>query len=73
MRKRAFRSLAVLAVGGAFLLGDCDPTVQATVENGIINTSTAALSSVFQALLNIFSDAVNQDTQAMIQIPGLLG
>jgi len=64
MRLKALRRWAVITLGGAFLLGDCDPTVQATVENGIINSSTAALGSVFQALLNLFEESVAADTQA---------
>jgi hypothetical protein len=60
-RKGIWRAWAAMALGGAFILGDCDPTIQATVENGIINTSTAALSSFYRALINLFGEAVADD------------
>lgn len=49
--------MAAAALGTSLLLGGCDPTLRATVENGIINSSTAALGSVFAAMLQLFQEA----------------
>lgn len=52
LRARLIR-FAASAGGSALLLSGCDPTIQTTVENGIINVSTAFLSSFLQALLQV--------------------
>ncbi len=49
--------LAMLAAGSAFFLGGCDPTLRATVENGIISSSTAFLGSLLQAILQLVQEA----------------
>ncbi len=64
------RRLAAASLGTTLLLGDCDPTIQGTVEDGIINVSTTLLTSTFQALIQIFSEA--QSTTAML-LPAILG
>ena len=49
--------LAAIMSGGLFLLSGCDPTLRATVENGIITTSNSFLASLFQAALQVASEA----------------
>jgi hypothetical protein len=51
------RALAVAALGTTVLLGDCDPTIRATVESGIINSTTSFLTAFYQALLQVFQEA----------------
>lgn len=53
---RAMIRLSALAAGGSLLiLGDCDPTIQSTVESGIINVSTTALNSIMTAILQVYT------------------
>lgn len=48
----------VAAVGGLLLfLTGCDPTLQATIENGIITTSQSLFASVLRALINVAQEA----------------
>jgi hypothetical protein len=49
-----------MTLGSTFLLGDCDPTIQSTVENGIINVSTALLGASLQAALQLAQEEQNQ-------------
>jgi hypothetical protein len=57
MRFRArFYRLAIILAGGAFLLNGCDPTIQSTVENGIINVANTFYGSVLQSVLSILID-----------------
>lgn len=58
VRPRRARMLALL-LGSPFLLGGCDPTIQATVENGIINVSTSLLSSTFQAITGLLGERLD--------------
>ncbi len=39
--------------GSALILEGCDPQIRATVEDGIITTSTALFSSFLQAILQV--------------------
>ena len=48
---------AAMASGGLFFLNGCDPTLRATVENGIITTSNSFLASLFQAVLQVGAEA----------------
>jgi hypothetical protein len=44
----------ILAVCGlALLVSGCDPTLQATVENGIISTSQSVFGSVLNAVIQL--------------------
>jgi hypothetical protein len=52
---RWIRAILVLG-GGAFILGGCDPTIQATVENGIITTTNSLLASLLQAALQVATE-----------------
>ena len=61
MFQRASRRIRVFIaaslLGASFFLGGCDPTLRATTEQGIINLSTTALSSVFAALIELATEA----------------
>ncbi len=63
-RSHRTRRILIAALGGLFLLGGCDPTIQQTVENGIISLSTGLLGSVFAAFLQAFQDS--QSTAAAL-------
>lgn len=67
---RAKLALATTAMGSTLILGDCDPTVRATVEDGIINLSTAALGSVFDAVIELFQESQTEETTASLMRPG---
>lgn len=56
MYRAMFRFSALTAAGGSMLvLGDCDPTIQSTVESGLINVSTTALNSIMTAILQVYT------------------
>ncbi len=48
--------------GSVFLLDGCDPTIQQTVENGIIDTSTALLGSVLSAVVQVITESATMMT-----------
>jgi hypothetical protein len=50
---RRLHRLGLLLSGGALFLGGCDPQLQATVENGIINASTSLFAAVLQAAVSV--------------------
>lgn len=52
-----WRRIVMLAAGSALFLGGCDPQLRATIENGIISTSTSLLASVMQALIQLAAEA----------------
>lgn len=52
---RRMRRLAPI-LAGVFLLGGCNPTIQATVESGIISSSQAVLNAFFGAIVNILTN-----------------
>lgn len=47
--------MSVMLLGTSLFLGGCDPTLQNTVENGIINASTSLLGAFLQALTRVAS------------------
>ncbi len=49
--------LSFLAAGSTLILGGCDPTLRATVENGIISSSTAFLGALLQAIMQLVQEA----------------
>ncbi len=49
--------LAAMLSGGLFFLSGCDPTISATVENGIITLSNSFLASLLQAGLQVATEA----------------
>ena len=51
--QQRFSRWMVLVGGSTFILGDCDPTIQTTVEDGIINTTSAFIGAFFQAALEV--------------------
>lgn len=63
IRRRVWSVFAV-GLGTAFILGGCDPTIQATVENGIITSANAALGSLFQAGLQLANESLANNNNA---------
>jgi hypothetical protein len=59
------RRALLAAAGSLFLLGSCNPTLQTTVENGIINLSTALLTSFFRALTELGQEANSASARLM--------
>lgn len=55
--QRFWRRVAFLTVGTTLFLGDCDPTLRATVEDGIIGTSSALIGSLVRAFINVALEA----------------
>jgi hypothetical protein len=56
IHRAMLRLSAVIAAGGSVLvLGDCDPTIQSSVESGLINISTTALNSIMTAILQVYT------------------
>lgn len=50
--------LTLAAAGGCtFFLEGCDPTLRQTTEDGIISLSQSLLASIFQAGINLFTEA----------------
>jgi len=45
--------LAALLTGTTLLLDGCDPTIQQTVENGLISVSTSFLTALMQAVFQV--------------------
>ncbi|QOJ15250.1 MAG: hypothetical protein HRU75_11655 [Planctomycetia bacterium] len=48
---------AAMFAGTSLFLNGCDPGIRSTVENGLITTTQAGLSSVFQAMLQLWQEA----------------
>lgn len=48
---------AWLTLGPVLFLGSCDPTIRATVEQGIIDTSSGLLASTIRAFINVALEA----------------
>lgn len=63
-RRQLWIRLAVLTGGLLPLLGDCDPQIQQTVEDGVINVSTGVLGAFFQAIINLATEASQQTAMA---------
>lgn len=55
IRQRLTIKALGLLTGTSLLLGGCDPTLQATVENGIINVSTSFLTALLQAVAQVYT------------------
>jgi hypothetical protein len=49
--------LVTAGAGLLLFLAGCDPTLQATIENGIITTSQSLFASVLRALINVAQEA----------------
>ena len=49
--------LTAMLSGGLFFLNGCDPTLRATVENGIVTTSNSFIASLLQAVLQVGAEA----------------
>jgi hypothetical protein len=54
---------AVLSIAALVpMLGGCDPTTRAAVEDGVITTSTSLLGSLFTAVLNLALESASGTT-----------
>ncbi len=62
--KRALWRVGLPLSGSALFLDSCDPTIRATVENGIINTSSSLFAAFFQA----FFQVATEQTQTAMRI-----
>lgn len=58
---RGFRLMrwVVALTGMTFILGGCDPTIQTTVENGIISASNSLFTAFLQAAVQVVTEAVS--------------
>ena len=56
IKYRGLKWLALAAAGTTFILGDCDPTIQTTVENGIISLSQSFITVFFRALTAVITE-----------------
>ncbi len=61
MRKARARGwwikLAMLTTGTTRFLDGCDPSVKATIENGVITTTNSFITALFQALIQLGTEA----------------
>lgn len=55
MKRKLARGVLAVASGTTLILGGCDPTIQTTVENGIINASTSFLTAFLQAVTQVYT------------------
>ncbi len=61
--RRLVSLVIITALGATALLSTgCDPTVQATVENGIITSSQSLFASFLQAIISVASQQATQNT-----------
>jgi len=66
MKKWRPISRLVLVAGTTLFLGGCDPTLRATVENGIINVSTSLFGAFLRALIELGQEAQADQTAALL-------
>lgn len=67
MRPKRFvvRCFVAITLLGSIAIGTgCDPGVQATTENGIINASAAGLSAFLQAFFAVAVEAANNNANS---------
>ncbi len=57
MQRCRERWLVVVAAGVLVLTAGCDPTLQATVEDGIISLSTSFFGALLRAILELGAEA----------------
>ncbi len=58
-RRRMLAGVLLLALALP-QIGGCNPTLRTTVEDGVINLSTALLSSVLQAAIQLSQEQASQ-------------
>ena len=59
--------LATLAMGTTFFLNGCDPSIKATIEDGIITLANSFLTALLQALVELGAKhAVDVDRVARV-------
>jgi len=54
-KRLAYRTVAAVVAAAGLLVTGCDSTVTATLENGAINMSTSFITSLFQALVQVYT------------------
>lgn len=59
---KTIMKLTIWACGTTLILGGCDPTIQATVEDGIIASATSFTTSFMAALIQVLTEARNAGT-----------
>lgn len=60
--KAAQVKIAAWLCGSTLFLGGCDPTLRATVEDGIIASATSFTTSFMAALIQVLTEARNAGT-----------
>jgi len=55
MKQKTYTWAAVALSGTLLFLTGCDPTLQATVENGVITSSTTFLTAVLAAITQVYT------------------
>lgn len=51
--RKLWLRLAALSAGGMFLFSSCDPTIQSTLETGIINVANSFLAALLNAIIQL--------------------
>ena len=55
--KRRFWTCLAVLTSGTFFLGDCDPTLVQTLEDGLITTSSSLVTAWVDAFLQLATEA----------------
>ena len=61
--------LATIGAGTTFLLSSCDPTIQTTVENGIITASNSLLAAILRAITELAAEDPDQSLVRALMTP----
>ncbi len=67
IRKRlnnAFWRTMITLTGSVMFLQGCDPTLRATVEDGLITTSTSLFGAFMRAFINVASESAVANAEA---------
>ena len=68
-RTRWGRLLVASASGTVFFLQSCDPTLRATIEDGIITSSASFVGSLIRAMIEVAAEQQSTTTaQAIIDV-----
>ena len=68
MRNIRKLNLAILALGSTMILGGCSPTIQSTVENGVITISQSLLTASLSAIIELFTEATNASAMILSSV-----
>lgn len=66
--RRSSGRLAAFASGSVLFLGSCDPTIRATVENGLITTSTSLFGAILRAVFELASERQTNTAKAVMEV-----